>query len=76
MIPGDVTLDFKPTLPATNGQKVTVLAMLLQEQPEWVQGMSAQDLCIRLQQCAIPPNAPYAEWREVISRAAYPVTMV
>lgn len=42
--------------------------------PEWTRGRDETDLKAHLRYCHIPPDAPYHEWEEVISRAMYPVT--
>lgn len=40
--------------------------------PEWAAGAAAT-VRARLKACHIPPDAPYAEWADVVSRASYPV---
>lgn len=76
MIPGDVTLDFPATLPRLfNGvmrREPTVIEMALRS-VDWAHGMSEDALRRRLLACMIPPESPYCEWAEVLSRAAYEV---
>lgn len=74
MIPGNVHEGHANGVVAVTIPDQTVMARLCLERPEWVQGLSEEALRARLRYCKIPPDAPFREWRDVISRAAYSVT--
>ena len=74
MIPGNVSEGHMNGVTVVTPADLTVITRLCLERPEWAQGLSEEALRARLRYCKIPPDAPFGEWRDVISRVMYPVT--
>ena len=73
MIPGNVHEGHTNGAAVMTPADLTVITRLCLERPEWTHGMSEEALRARLRYCKIPPDAPFGEWRDVISRAMYKV---
>lgn len=71
MIPGNV--EDGQSILVVKSAYLTVYQHLVFTRPDWVRGMGEAAIRARLLACMIPPDSPYVEWEDVLSRCAYPL---